>query len=89
MYQSLVENENFSADTIKTVPHVELIVMGSMNGISDMQGVNNDGMYVVGDLHTHLKDPHTKWKYLSSEDIQTVEPEQLVNCEVEGQWDHS
>ena len=30
-----------------------------------------------------------KWKYPSKVHIQTVEPEQIVKCDVEGQWDYT
>ena len=53
-----------------------------------VKGHVND-RYVVDHLHRVLKGPHSKWKYPSKEDIQVVEPEQIVDCVVEGEWDIS
>ena len=45
-------------------------------------------MYTVDHLHRVLKDSHTKWKYPSREEVKkTVDPEQKVKCDIEGQWD--
>ena len=46
-------------------------------------------MYTGDNLHRVLKDSHTKWKYLSWEDIRRVEHEQIVKCDVEGRWDYT
>ena len=45
-----------------------------------------NGAYVIDHLHRVLKGSNAKWKYPSSEDIQTAKLEQLVNCDVEGEW---
>ena len=37
-----------------------------------------DNMLLVHDLACKLKNSHSKWKYPSKEDIQLVEPDQLV-----------
>ena len=49
----------------------------------------SNSMYTVDHLHRVLRDSHTKWKYPSKVDIQIVEPEQIVKCDVEGQWDYT
>ena len=46
-----------------------------------------DNMLLVDHLARKLKNSHSKWKYPSTEDIQLVEPDQLVECIVEGEWD--
>ena len=43
--------------------------------------------YVVDHLHQVLKGLNSKWKYPSKEDVQIVEPEQIVECSADGQWD--
>ena len=43
--------------------------------------------YCVDHLHQVNKDYHSKWKYLSQEDIHTAEFEQIVNCVGHGEWD--
>ena len=53
------------------------------------KAVDND-MYIIDHLHRVLDGSHTKWKkYPSRENIQTVEPEQIVDCDIQGQWDYS
>ena len=49
----------------------------------------SNSMCTVDHLHRVLRDSHTKWKYPSEVDIQTVEPKQIVICDVEGQWDYT
>ena len=32
---------------------------------------------------------NNRWKYPKTEDIQTAEPEQIVKCNVKGEWDYT
>ena len=57
--------------------------------IGYVKSVDDNGMYKVDHLHRVLDSSHTKWKYPSREDVQTVEPEQIVKCDIKGQWDYS
>ena len=57
--------------------------------IGYVKSVDDNGMYKVDHLRRVLDSSHTKWKYPSREDVQTVEPEQIVKCDIKGQWDYS
>ena len=48
-----------------------------------------DGKLSVDHLHRELKNSDSKWKYPTREDVQEVDPEQIVQCKVQGDWDLS
>ena len=48
---------------------------------------SEDGTFEVDHLTCALKTSDSKWKYPNSSDIQLVLPEQMVKCEIIGQWD--
>ena len=48
---------------------------------------SEDGTFKVGHLTRAFKTSDSKWKYPNSSDIQLVLPEQMVECEIIGQWD--
>ena len=43
----------------------------------------------VDHLHCTSKSSDSKWKYPTREDVQEVEPEQIVKCKVQGELDLS
>ena len=53
--------------------------------IAYVKQMTNDG-YVVDHLHCTVPGVNNKWKYLKTEDIQTAEPEQIVKCDVKGEF---
>ncbi|KAG1683162.1 Low density lipoprotein receptor adapter protein 1-B [Nymphon striatum] len=54
--------------------------------IGYVKSIINNG-YIVDHLHRVVPGCHIKWKYPSTEDVQTAELEQIVNCTVKGEWD--
>ncbi|KAG1652087.1 hypothetical protein GQR58_026544 [Nymphon striatum] len=54
--------------------------------IGYVKSIINNG-YIVDHLHRVGPGCHIKWKYPSTEDVQTAELEQIVNCTVKGEWD--
>ena len=46
-----------------------------------------DGTYEVDHLSRANKTSDTKWKYPSTADVQLVNREQIVECNIVGQWD--
>ena len=46
-----------------------------------------NGKISVDHLAHHLQKSDAKWKYPSKEDIQQVDPEQIVQCDTQGEWD--
>ena len=48
-----------------------------------------NGIYIIDHLHRVLDGSHTKWKYPKREDVQMVEPEQIVKCDIKGEWNYS
>ena len=49
----------------------------------------DNGSYIVDHLHRDVEGSHTKWKYPGREDLQTVAPQQIIECDIQGQWDFS
>ena len=45
--------------------------------------------YIVDHLHRAISNSDTKWKYPKTEDIQYAEEDQIVSCDVWGDWDIS
>ena len=56
--------------------------------IASVKRMTNDG-YVVDHLHRTVTGVNNNWKYPKTEDIQTAEPEQIVKCDVKGEWDYT
>ncbi|KAG1651998.1 ATP-binding cassette sub-family A member 3 [Nymphon striatum] len=54
--------------------------------IGYVKSIINNG-YIVDHLHRVVPGCHIKWKYPSTEDVQTAELEQIGNCTVKGEWD--
>ncbi|KAG1655467.1 NADH dehydrogenase [ubiquinone] 1 alpha subcomplex assembly factor 3 [Nymphon striatum] len=54
--------------------------------IGYVKSIINNG-YIVDHLHRVVPGCHIKWKYPSTEDVQTAELEQILNCTVKGEWD--
>ena len=54
--------------------------------IAYIKEITNDGC-VVDHLHRVAEGCNNKWKYPSTEDIQTAEAEQIISCSIEGNWD--
>ena len=54
--------------------------------IAYVKKITNDG-YVVDHLHRMVKGVNSKWKYPKNEHIQTAEPEHIVKCDINGEWD--
>ena len=46
-----------------------------------------DDKLSVDHLARGIKNSHSKWKYPSKEDIQLVEMDQVVDCNIIGEWD--
>ena len=46
-----------------------------------------DDQLSVDHLARSTKNSHSKWKYPSKEDVQLVETDQIVDCEIVGEWD--
>ena len=46
-----------------------------------------NGMFLVDHLTRVIKNSDSKWKYPTNEDVQLVEPDQIVECMVKGEWD--
>ena len=46
-----------------------------------------NGKFIIDHLLRSIKNSNTKWKYLTREDIQIVEPDQIIQCDVSGEWD--
>ena len=46
-----------------------------------------DDKLSVDHLAHSVKNYHSKWKYPSQEDVQLVEMDQVVDCNITGQWD--
>ena len=44
-------------------------------------------MFIVDHLARAVKNSHSKWKYPSQEDVQQVDMDQIVDCDIEGEWD--
>ena len=44
-------------------------------------------LFLVDHLTRVLKNSDSKWKYPTREDVQLIEPDQIVECAVEGEWD--
>ena len=57
--------------------------------IGYVKSINSNGVFIIDHLHRVLDGSHTKWKYPSREDVQTVQPEQIVQCDIQGQWDYA
>ena len=45
--------------------------------------------YIVDRLHRAISNSDTKWKYPKNKDIQYAEEDQIVCCDVWGDWDIS
>ena len=45
--------------------------------------------YVVDHPHRTVTGVNNKWKYPKTKDIQTAEPEQIVKCDVKGEWGYT
>ena len=45
------------------------------------------GKIKIDHLARSMKKSDSKWKYPSQEDIQPADPDQIVKCDVEGDWD--
>ena len=43
--------------------------------------------YIVDHLHRAISNSDTKWKYPKTEDIQYAKEDQIVSCDVWGDWD--
>ena len=43
--------------------------------------------YKIDHLHRVIKDSHTKWKYPTKEDMDNADLDQIVDCNIEGDWD--
>ena len=43
------------------------------------------GIYNIDHLHRVTNGSHSKWKYPSKADLQPVEPEQIMKCDIDGQ----
>ena len=56
--------------------------------IAYVKQMTNDG-FVVDHLHPTVTGVNNKWKYPKTEHIQTAEPEQIVKCDVKGEWDYT
>ena len=48
-----------------------------------------NGNLIIDHLHRCIKNSHSKWKYPEKEDIQMVEPAQIITCKIIGEWDLS
>ena len=57
--------------------------------IGYVKKIDENGKYVIDHLHRVLDGSHAKWKYPKREDIQNVEPEQIIKCVIKGEWDYS
>ena len=56
--------------------------------IAYVKQMANNG-YVVDHLHRTVTRVNNKWKYPKTEDIQTLEPEQIVKSDVKGEWNYT
>ena len=43
--------------------------------------------FVVDHLCRVLRNSDSKWKYPSKGDVQSVQDDQIVDCDIEGDWD--
>ena len=50
-------------------------------------GINNDGTYRIEHIHRTNKNCNLKWRYPSKEDIADVEEDQILDCDIDGDWD--
>ena len=57
--------------------------------IGYVKSLDKNGMYSIDHLHRLLDGSHSKWKYPSREDVQLVESDQIIKCDIHGQWDYS
>ena len=51
-----------------------------------VKNIDKNGIYIIDHLHRVLDGSHAKWKYPKQEDVQMVEPEQIVKCDIKGEW---
>ena len=52
-----------------------------------VQSINNDGTYRIEHIHRTDKNFNLKWRYPSKEDIADVEEDQILDCDIDGDWD--
>ena len=52
------------------------------------KAVSEEG-FLVDNLHSVVSDADILWKYPNSEDLQLAEKVQILNCDVNGEWDIS
>lgn len=57
--------------------------------IGYVKSIENNNMCRVDHQQRVLEGSHTKWKYPKREDVQTVESEQIIKCNIQGEWDFS
>ena len=48
---------------------------------------SDDGTFQVDHLARALKTSDAKWKYPSAADINFVQQEQIIECDIDGHWD--
>ena len=69
-----------------------VLFYGMQNGVRNWhigycKDVIDKDTYIVEHLERTRKGANLKWRYPTQEDIQTVEAEQILNCEINGTWD--
>ena len=48
--------------------------------------VCGNGLYEVEHIHRAAKDSNLMWKYPTTDDIATVDVDQILDCEIDGEW---